>query len=231
MVLVPKKAGKYRVINAAQRLNAVTIKDVSLPPSADDFSEKFARFPLLSLLDLLLGYDKCILAPESRDVMAFMLPFGLLRMTTLPQGYIHGVQVFDRVIRKVLKDVISENHGKPFIHNIAVKPKTKSYFCCRNERPEEVEPGIRTSVLEAFISLDKVLADIERIGATISGEKSEFLKESLKVVAYICGEKGRSTKDVKMNKIEDWPPYKNVTDVRVFIGLCVYYRIWIRDFQ
>ena len=34
-----------------------------------------------------------------------------------------------------------------------------------------------------------------------------------------------------MKKIEDWPPCKNVTAVRAFIGLCVYYRIWIRDFS
>ena len=35
---VPKKVGKYRWINAAQRLNVVTIKVASLPPSHDDFS-------------------------------------------------------------------------------------------------------------------------------------------------------------------------------------------------
>ena len=51
----------------------------------------------------------------------------------------------------------------------------------------------------------------------------------MKVVAYIWGEKGRSPEEVKMKKIEDWPPCKNVTDVRAFIALCVYYRIWIKD--
>ena len=129
----------------------------------------------------------------------------------------------------MLKNVISENRGKPFIDDIAVKPKAKSYFRDSNGRPEAVAPGIRRFVLEAIISLDKVLADIEQVGATISGEKNEFLKQLLKVVAYICGEKGRSPEEVKMKKIEDWPPGKNVTDVRAFIGLCVYYRIWIRD--
>ena len=178
-------------MNATRRLNAVTIKDASLAPSADDFSEESAGFPLLSLWDLFSCYDQYILAPGSRDMTAFMTPFGLLTMTTLPQGYINGVQIFDRVIRKVLKDIMSKNRGKPFIDDIAVKPKAKSYFRDSNGRPEEVAPGIRRFVLEAIISLDKLLADIERAGATIAGEKSEFLKESLKVVAYICGEKGR----------------------------------------
>ena len=76
-LLVLKKAGKHRLINAAQRLNAVTMKDVSLPRSADDFSEEFARFPLLSLLDLFSWSDQYILASESQDINAFITPFGL----------------------------------------------------------------------------------------------------------------------------------------------------------
>ena len=40
-LLVPKKAGKYRLINAAPRLNTVTINNASLPLSADDFNEEF----------------------------------------------------------------------------------------------------------------------------------------------------------------------------------------------
>ena len=173
-----KKAWKYRLINSAQGLNAVTIRDTSLPPSADDFSEEFAGFPLPCLLDLFSCYDQCILAPDSRDLTAFMTPFGLWKMTTLPQEYTNGVQVFDRVIQKVLKNLISENLGKPFIDDIAVILKTKSYLHDSNGRPKEVALGITRFVLEAIISLDKVLADIELAGEAISGEKSKLLKES-----------------------------------------------------
>ena len=70
----------------------------------DEFSEAFTGFPLISLLDFFLGYDQCVLAEESRDLTVFMTPFGLLRMTTLLQGYTNGVQVFDRFIRKVLNE-------------------------------------------------------------------------------------------------------------------------------
>ena len=194
-VLVPKKAGRYKLINAAQRLNAITIKDASLPPSADNFSEGFVGFPLLSLSDLFSRYDQYILTPESRDMTAFMTPFGLLRMTTLPQGYTNSVQVFDEVIYKVLKDVISEHRGRPFIDDVAVKPILRSYYLDDKREPEEVALGIRRYVQEGLIFLDKVLVDIERSGATISGEKSEFLKESQKVVTRCreCGGMGHLT--------------------------------------
>ena len=123
---------------------------------------------------------------------AFMTPFGLLRMTSLCLGYTNEVQVFDRVIRMVLKNAISVNRGKPFINDVAVKPISRSYYLNKEGMPEEVVPGVKRYVWEAIIPLDKVLADIVRAGVTISGEKSEFLKSSLKVVAYICGQEGRT---------------------------------------
>jgi hypothetical protein len=33
---------RYRIINSVQKINAVTIRDVSLPPAVDDFLERFA---------------------------------------------------------------------------------------------------------------------------------------------------------------------------------------------
>jgi len=229
--LVPKKDKGYRLINAAQRLNAITIKDASLPPSAEEYSEDFAGFPVLSSLDLFSGYDQMALAEICRHLIAFQTPLGLLRMTTLPQGYTNGVQVFDSVIKKILKDQISAKQGKPFINGVGVKPPTRSLFLDSRGKPINVAPGIRRYILEAIVSIDKVMADIERAGGTISGAKSEFLMEQLKIVAYVCRMDGRSTEETKTRKITNWPPCIDLSDVRAFLGLSVYYRIWIKHFS
>ena len=71
-LVLKKQTGKYRLINSAQKLNAVTIKDASLPPTVDEFSKEFAGYLLISLLDLFSGYDQCALAKESRDMTVFM---------------------------------------------------------------------------------------------------------------------------------------------------------------
>ena len=91
-------------------------------------------------------------------------------------------------------------------------------------------PGVRKYVMEAIVSLDETLADIERSGGTISGEKSEFLKDGIKMVAFMCGSKGRTPEEAKIRKVVNWKPCASVTEVKGFLGLCVYYRIWIRDF-
>jgi len=229
--LVPKKDKGYRLINTAQRLNAVTIKDASLPPSAEEYSEDFAGFSVLSLLDLFSGYDQMALADICRDLTAFQTPLVLLRMTTLPQGYTNGVQVFDRVMKKILKDQISAKRGKPFIDDVGVKPPTRSLFLDSSGKPIEIAPGIRRYILEAIVSIDKVMADIERAGGTISEAKSEFLREQLKIVVYVCGMDGRSPEETKTRKITNWSPCIDLSDISAFLRLCVYYRIWIKDFS
>ena len=108
----------------------------------DEFNEAFAGFPLISLLDFLSGYDQCVLAEESRDLTAFMTPFGLLRMTTLPQGYTNGVQVFDRFIRKVLSEQIAQGRSLPFVDDVGVRPNTRSFFQ-KGEEYKEVIPEVK----------------------------------------------------------------------------------------
>ena len=41
---------------------------------------------------------------------------------------------------------------------------------------------------------------------------------------------GDPRKKWKLEKITNWPPCIDLSDSRAFQGLCVYYRIWIKDF-
>ena len=77
------------------------------------------------------------------------------------------------------------------------------------------------------MQLDGVLADLERAGATISAKKSYFGQDRLEVVGYEISAEGRFPNARKASKIADWPACRNVREVRGFIGLAVYYRIWV----
>lgn len=95
----------------------------------------------------------------------------------------------------------------------------------------EAAPGIRRYNLEHIIWVDGVIADIERAGCTISGAKSYFCTAGLRIVGFVCDADGRHPDDSKTSKVVVWPQCTNVSDIRAFIGLCVYYRIWVKDFE
>ena len=67
-----------------------------------------------------------------------------------------------------------------------------------------------------------MLADIECSGATISGEKSQFCMEGLKIVGFVYDAHRGSPESAKIAKIVDWEPCHDLAGARAFIGLCVY---------
>jgi hypothetical protein len=221
--LVAKKDKGYRLINNAQKINGVTIRDANPPPNPDEFSEEFAGCAIMSLLDFFSGYDQVALDTESRDMTAFYTPLGLVRQCTLPMGTTNSVAEFVRVMTKICRDHIP-NRCMPYLDDVCVKgPKT-------DYAGEEIEPGIRRYVAEHFSNIDAVLADIERAGATVSGHKSDFGYPSMVVVGYRIDSKGRHPDKKKVEKITSWPACRDKKEIRMFVGICVYYRVWILDF-
>jgi hypothetical protein len=221
--LVRKKNGKYRLINAAMEINKRSIRDANLPPSVDEFSEEFAGCQMASMIDLFSGYDQIELDVRSRDLTGFQTPIGLLRMTTLPQGATNSVAQFVRIVTKILEDLIPED-CLPFLDDIGVKGPLSTY----GER--EVLLGIRQFVMEHVQSLDKTLVRLERAGCTI-GPKSQFCMDGINIVGFVCGAEGRNPDSAKVIKILEWKACLDVGEARAFIGVCVYYRIWIKDFS
>ena len=62
---------------------------------------------------------------ESRDLTAFMMALGLLRVTRLPQGWTNSIAVFLRVIGKVHWRQIP-HYVRPFIDDCGIKgPKDR----------------------------------------------------------------------------------------------------------
>ena len=55
--------------------------------------------------------------------------------------------------------------------------------------------------------------------------------DGIKIVGFVCGVEGRTLNSVKVIKILKWKPYADIREARAFIRVCVYYRIWIKDFS
>ena len=204
-------------------INKRSIRDANLPPSVDEFSEEFAGCQMASMIDFFSGYDQIELDVRSRDLTGFQTPIGLLRMTTLPQGATNSVAQFVRIVTKILEDLIPED-CLPFLDDIGVKGPLTSY------EGREVLPGIRQYVMEHIQSLDRTLVRLERAGCTI-GPKSQFCMDGINIVGFVCGAEGRSPDSAKVIKILEWKPCSDIGEARAFIGVCVYYRIWIEGFS
>jgi hypothetical protein len=55
--LIKKKDGKYRLVNHAVEFNKVIIKNANLLLAVNSFSEEFADYAIIFLIDFFFGYD------------------------------------------------------------------------------------------------------------------------------------------------------------------------------
>jgi reverse transcriptase-like protein/integrase-like protein len=222
-LVAKKEPGSYRLINAAMKMNSVTLRDANMPPSVDEISEECAGCHITSLVDFFSGYDQLELDVRSRDMTAFMTPLGLLRMVTPPQGATNSVAEFVRCVIAILRELFPKV-AMPFVDDVVVKGPYTNY--------DNVEciPGIRRFVFEHLVDLDKVLERIERAGACI-GPKSQFCADGMGIVGFIVSSGGRSPAASKVAKIAEWVKCDDVSEVKAFMGICVYYRIWIKSFS
>jgi hypothetical protein len=216
-------ANQYRLINAAMYINRHTIRDANLPPNLEEFVEEFAGLKAVSLVDMQSGYDQVPLAVKSRDLTGFQTPMGLLRNCTIIQGGTNSVAQFCRIMTQILEDLIP-NIARVFVDDIGVKGPRTDYDGV------EALPGIRKYILESIQNLDKVLTNVECAGGCVSGSKSQFVVENLKIVGFVCGPEGRMPEATKVLKILEWPPCQGLEEARAFIGICVYFRLWVKDF-
>ena len=221
--LVQKKDGGLRLINDAQKMNGVTLRDAFSPPGAEEFSEEFGGCLFISLLDLFSGYDHVELDPLSRDMTTFSTPIGLFRMCTLPQGATNSVAQFMRAVVRMLYDLIPHK-CRPFLDDICVKGPRYNYG------GEEVEPGLRRYVVEHLVNIDAVLVNCELAGATVAPVKSQWIQEQAVLLGYLCTPEGRAPDQAKVIKVNEWRTCSTPRDIRSFVGLTGYYRIWIRDY-
>jgi hypothetical protein len=219
---VKKHDGKLRIVHDLQEMNRVTIRDAGLPPAMEEFIEAFAGQFCYGLGDIMGGYDKRELAEESRPLTTFDTPLGRFQLTRLPQGATNSVAVYQAQMMWILQDEIPEHVGV-FIDNGGIKGPQSTY----NGEVLEENPGIRKFIWEYAITLERILFRIEEAGLTISGKKFACCVPALDIVGHMVLKEGRRVSKQKKNKIKTWPTPQKVTELRGFLGLVTYVRIFI----
>jgi hypothetical protein len=74
------------------------------------------------------------------------------------------------------------------------------------------------------------LANLEKVGYTILKAKSQFCMPGLRVIEFIYDILKRYPDIFKMIKIVKWFSPNNVTEVKAFIKVIIYYRIFVKNF-
>lgn len=78
-----------------------------------------------------------------------------------------------------------------------------------------------------MVSLIQILFGSEESGLIVSTSKFSVCGPSLQIVGHIVSYEIWSILKLKMNKIITWPQPTTVTDIKVFLGVCVYSQVFL----
>ena len=209
VVIVPKANGAgirivcdYRLLNKYVRGNAYPL------PEPKKVLEILNNASIFSSLDLNSGYHQVELHPRDRFRTAVATELGLYEWSVLPQGLTTSPAIFQRIIDCVLAGLTFES-CLTFIDDVLVFGK---------------------DLLDHKQKLGVVFDRLRQANLKLKPEKCSLFQEEVVYLGHIVNKYGIGTDPSKIRAVKEWKTPTCLKEVRSFLGLCSYYRSFVKDF-
>ena len=208
IVLVTKKDGSTRFCVDYRRLNDRTVKDAYPIPRVDECLDSLTGSKWFSCLDLNSGFWQIGLDPADKEKTAFATSLGLYQFTVMPFGLANAPSTFERLIEGVMRGY--------------------QWEICLIYMDDVIVPS--ATFEESIIRLELVFRRLSEANLKLKPSKCILFQHSVKFLGHIVSEEGVSTDPDKIKAVKEWPTPRTAKHVRSFLGLCSYYRRFVKDF-
>ena len=214
IVVVPKPddgsgAKEYRLCIDYRLINTFALLDPFPFPIIDDVIVSLGGCNFFTKIDLKDGFHLLGLTTESRKFTSFVTPFGQYEWARLPFGYKNSPQLFQRLMTRILGDLLQDRRVVCYIDDILIGTK---------------------SLQENQSLTFRVLEKLDENGLTINPKKCSFSVPQVEFLGRIIDGKTRTTKEESIEKVRNMKEPVDRHTLMVFLGLVGHFSHFIPKF-
>ncbi|KAF7232934.1 hypothetical protein EG68_03677 [Paragonimus skrjabini miyazakii] len=204
IVVVKKANGGVRICaDVSTGLNAA-LKNYEYPlPVPEDLFTKLNRGQRFAKVDLFDAYLRIPVEEESRKLLTVNTHRRLFQYARLPFGIKTAPAIFQQIMDIMLSDLPG---CVVYLDDIII---------------------MGCDVADLVQKPDKLLSRIKEYGFRLRKEKCIFMLHSVKRLGFIIDKRGRHPDPASVEAIKAMPPPKDLSGLRVFLGLVSYYGAFI----
>jgi hypothetical protein len=208
LVVIPKKNGDVRITVDYRKLNSVTKRPVFPIPDTQHLLDTLSGSVYFTTLDFSSGYYNVPMKADDIEKTAFSTKQNHWEFVRMPMGLSTAPFTFQKLMHKIFS---KENWQTCLIY--------LDDLCVFSRSLDEQVARLRT-----------IFERIRDAGMKLSPDKCSFLKQEVSYLGYKITKDGTMTDNSKIEKIVDWPTPKTLEDLRSWLGLCGYYRKFIKKY-
>ena len=189
-------------------LNKITERRAFPMPNIEEMLDILNGAKYFSTIDLGSAYYQVELEEESKEKTAFSTKTGQFCFNRMPFGIAAAPATFQKLMTTVLGEIIWKE-AVVYLDDILIFGKNKE---------------------EHLHRLERVMKRIDNAGLKVNPEKCLFMKEELKFLGHIINSDGIQTDKGKLEAIQNFERPKCIKNLRSFLGICNYYRKFIKNY-
>ncbi|CAG2246897.1 unnamed protein product [Mytilus edulis] len=210
IVLVKKKDNTWRLCIDFRNLNKQSILRQYPLPRLDDVFDAIGQSnaKIYSRLDLTMAYYQMPMDEDSKHKTAFVTHDNLYQFKRMPYGLNNACQSFQSLMTQVLRG-LTWKHCLVYVDDVIIWS-------------ENFESHLQ--------HLDLIFKRLKEANLKLRPNKCDFAKSEILYLGHIISKEGIKVDSSKTNAVETFPIPNNQHDVRSFLGLCNYYRKFVKGY-
>ena len=207
VLIIPKKDGSKRMCVDYRKVNAITIQENWPLPDIRDILDRVNGSCWFTALDLKSGYWQILMDELSIAITAFSTPDGHYEFLRLPFGLKNAPSFFSRIMHQILGEF---KFVEIYLDDITIHSKTF------DEHIEHIKIVFRA---------------LKKANLKVNSTKCTWCAKSIKILGHIVSKDNVAMDPAKIQAIKERLPPNNIKQVQQYLGICNYYRRFIKDFS